>query len=647
MKSVLGGSLQRKLLAVMLLATLVALVVALGAMIGYDLRQYHRGWVADVVAQADLVGSTTAPALEFDDARLANEDAGAAAAAAEVPRGGDLRRTRRALRDLRRGGRRARAAAGAGRGRRDGRPGERRRRPPHRRQRPHARHRLPAGALPARRAHRQLRRHRVLRRAAVDGRRVAGVAAAALRVVTRPLVAMGKAARVVVEQRDYSRRVAKASEDEVGALVDAFNQMMDEVEQRTRALETSNQDKEREVDERAAAQREVMRLNEELEARVRRRTEQLERSNADLIIATQVAERANRAKSEFLSSMSHELRTPLNAILGFGQLLARSDDRPQPPERRQAFVGHIVEAGHHLLALINDILNLAQIEAGRLSISVESVALADVLVECRTMTEPQAAGRDVRLLSPGRRRRPRRSRPHAAEAGAAEPDVECRQVQPRARLGRRRLRARRRRRRTHLGPGHRQRDERAADRVAVPNPSTGSARRPARRGTGIGLVLTKRLVDLMGGTIGVSEHAGHRHARFWIDLKRRRAASARPLPAAMPAARRARRRTGGDRAVRRRQPGELAADPGGDGGARWHPPADARRTARSALDMARRHRPDVDPDGQQHAGDERTRGAVAAARRPRRRRRSRSSRSAPARCPTPSPRASTPASSAT
>jgi signal transduction histidine kinase len=144
--------------------------------------------------------------------------------------------------------------------------------------------------------------------------------------------------------RDYSRRAPRISQDEAADLVDSFNAMLSEIEQRTRALEGSNREIARESQERARAQQEVMRLNQELEQRVHERTVQLELANAELEMAIEEARAANQAKSAFLSSMSHELRTPLNAILGFAQILA-SDNMPTTPEQKKEFSGHILKSG--------------------------------------------------------------------------------------------------------------------------------------------------------------------------------------------------------------------------------------------------------------------------------------------------------------
>ena len=110
------------------------------------------------------------------------------------------------------------------------------------------------------------------------------------------------------------------------------------------------------------------------------------------------AEKANRAKSDFLSGMSHELRTPLNAVLGFAQLMESGTPPPTPSQKRN--LDQIHKAGWYLLELINEILDLALIESGKVTLSREPVSLVEVMLECRAMIEPQAQKRGIGMTFP-------------------------------------------------------------------------------------------------------------------------------------------------------------------------------------------------------------------------------------------------------
>src|SRR4249920_3231275 len=122
------------------------------------------------------------------------------------------------------------------------------------------------------------------------------------------------------------------------------------------------------------------------------------RVESELNEAMAAAEKANLAKTDFLSGMSHELRTPLNAILGFAQLMASGSPPPTPPQKRS--LDQILKAGWYLLELINEILDLALIESRKLSLSPEPMSLAEVLRECQAMVEPQAQRRNISLSFP-------------------------------------------------------------------------------------------------------------------------------------------------------------------------------------------------------------------------------------------------------
>src|SRR5271166_2498312 len=124
----------------------------------------------------------------------------------------------------------------------------------------------------------------------------------------------------------------------------------------------------------------------------------LQENNVELERAKAAAEKANLAKSEFLSSMSHELRSPLNAILGFAQLII--SETPPPTPSQVAYIDPILRAGWYLLELINEILDLAQIESGKLALSLEPISMGDVMAECQAMIEPQGQKRGLQMTFP-------------------------------------------------------------------------------------------------------------------------------------------------------------------------------------------------------------------------------------------------------
>jgi PAS domain S-box-containing protein len=249
----------------------------------------------------------------------------------------------------------------------------------------------------------------------------------------------------------------------------------------------------------------------------RKRFEQaLQETNVKLESAKSAAEKANLAKSDFLSSMSHELRSPLNAILGFAQLMESAS--PLPTASQTKSIAQILQAGWYLLKLINEILDLAGIESGQVSLSKESVSLAEVLSECQAMMEPQAQQRGIRLSFPqldnpifvsADRTRLKQivinllsnAIKYNKEQGTVV--VDC----------------------TACGP----------ERIRLSVKDTGAGLSPEKvaqlfqpfnrlgqeassvAGTGIGLVVTKRLAELMGAVLGVESTVGEGSV-FWCDL---------------------------------------------------------------------------------------------------------------------------------
>lgn len=138
---------------------------------------------------------------------------------------------------------------------------------------------------------------------------------------------------------------------------------------------------------------EVARANEQL----RTANEELARLNKEVEAKNDLLERASQAKSEFLSAMSHELRTPLNAIIGFSDILRHDFSSSMEPEQRE-FVGHIYDSGQHLLHLINDILDLSKIEAGKFEISLEKVDLGRALADSLTIIRESTAANRIRFV---------------------------------------------------------------------------------------------------------------------------------------------------------------------------------------------------------------------------------------------------------
>ncbi|MCW5634686.1 MAG: response regulator [Rubrivivax sp.] len=262
---------------------------------------------------------------------------------------------------------------------------------------------------------------------------------------------------------------------------------------------------------RDEAERERAALNAELEQRVAQRT-------AQLAAARDEAERANRTKSEFLSRMSHELRTPMNAILGFGQLLQGD---PVVGNARAGWVREIVAGGRHLLDLINDVLDLARVESGRFTVSPEPVALAPLIEECLTLLHPQAEAAGVRLHEATRhcdvQVRADRTRLKQVLLNLLSNAVKYNRrlgsvnvvcvAEPARRVPAVCVRV------SDTGPGL-TRDQQA--RLFVPFERLDADQRHIE-GTGIGLALTKRLVEVMEGEIGVESTPGT-GSTFWVRL---------------------------------------------------------------------------------------------------------------------------------
>ena len=242
----------------------------------------------------------------------------------------------------------------------------------------------------------------------------------------------------------------------------------------------------------------------------------LQERNAELESARSLADRANLAKSEFLSSMSHELRTPLSAILGFAQLIESGSPPPTTSQKRS--IDQILQAGWYLLELINEILDLALIESGKLSLSLEPISLAEVMHECQAMIEPQAQKRGISVAFP------QSEIPYFVKADRTRVKQTLINLLSNAikynRVG---------------GTVEVTCGANTAERIRISVQDTGEGLSPEKlpqlfqpfnrlgqesgveEGTGIGLVVAKRLVELMGGEIGAESTVGVGSV-FWIEL---------------------------------------------------------------------------------------------------------------------------------
>ncbi|MFZ2649745.1 MAG: PAS domain S-box protein [Burkholderiaceae bacterium] len=242
----------------------------------------------------------------------------------------------------------------------------------------------------------------------------------------------------------------------------------------------------------------------------------LRETNVALESAKFAAEKANLAKSEFLSSMSHELRSPLNAILGFAQLI--DSGSPTPTPNQKSSVDQILQAGWYLLELINEILDLALIESGKLSLSKEPLSLGEVLGDCEAMIEPQAQTSAILVTFP------RFDRPCYVNADRTRTKQVLINLLSNAikynRAG---------------GKVEVRCSAITAQRIRISVHDTGEGLLPEKlaqlfqpfnrlgqeagdtEGTGIGLVVSKRLVELMGGEIGAESSVGVGSV-FWIEL---------------------------------------------------------------------------------------------------------------------------------
>ena len=250
----------------------------------------------------------------------------------------------------------------------------------------------------------------------------------------------------------------------------------------------------------------------------RKRFEQaLQETNVELESAKSAAEKANLAKSDFLSGMSHELRSPLNAILGFAQLMDTAS--PPPSDIQKESITQILQAGWHLVKLINVILDLSVVESGKVSLSLEPVSLPEVLLECQTMMEAQAQQRGIVMTFP-QFKQPSfiwadQTRLKQIVINLLSNAIKYNQASGQVTVDYTVM---------------------SSECIRISFKDTGAGLSPEKiaqlfqpfnrlgqeagivAGTGIGLVVTKQLVELMDGVMGVDSTVGQGSV-FWVELR--------------------------------------------------------------------------------------------------------------------------------
>jgi len=318
-----------------------------------------------------------------------------------------------------------------------------------------------------------------------------GLAASLKRSIAEPVACLIQAAQKVSASQNYGLRVPHQRSDELGVLIDSFNTMLAQIEDRGAAL---------------------LHHRDELERQVGVRTEQLEK-------AKNAAEAASRAKSGFLATMSHEIRTPMNGVLGMTEMLLATE----LSDAQRNYTTLVKRSGEHLLVIINDILDFSKIEAGKLTIEYINFNLWDLLDDIHNVYTPQAAGKglgfdfdianDIPVAICGDPNRLRQI--FANLLGNAIKFTEAGRIMARVRVAGEDAQKVELRFEVHdTGIGI-SREARARIFDAFSQADDSTTRKFG--GTGLGLAISKQLVELMKGTIGV-ENAQQRGSVFWFTL---------------------------------------------------------------------------------------------------------------------------------
>ena len=335
------------------------------------------------------------------------------------------------------------------------------------------------------------------------------------KTITAPLTSLAETARAVAASQDYSLRVERTSSDEIGALTDAFNHMLAQVDERELALSAAKQ--------QLAAQ--VIVLQREIGER--------ERAEAELLRAKDAAESANRAKSSFLATMSHEIRTPMNGVLATASLLL---DSPLNDEQRE-LAGLIRVSGDGLLTVLNDILDFSKLEAGHVKLEQTEFDLRDLIEDAVELHAVAAAGKGLNVAAdfppdlvtavkgdPHRLRQVLMNFVGNAVKFTARGEVIVSLSAENNGAGQPLYRI-------EISDSGIGMSPEAQARLFQPFTQADSSMSRRFGGTGLGLAICKGLIELMGGTVGVKSVLGAGSV-FWFTLPLRQVkglAAARPV----------------------------------------------------------------------------------------------------------------------
>jgi signal transduction histidine kinase/DNA-binding response OmpR family regulator len=516
MRKVRNASIARKLTWMNMLVSGAALLLACSAFIAYDMVTFKQTMVRNLSTQAQIIGSNSASALLFNDPQAAGTTLSALKAAPDIlsaviymPDGQPLATYSRDRNnpipdppsiasdqiesDVRRGNEIVLVRAIVFQGK-------------------------PTGTVYIRSDLEELN-HRLNRYAGIAAIVLLVSLMAALlvssvfrRIVAKPIVDLAQIARVVSHDKNYSVRATPIpGQGELTILIDAFNEMLTQIGKSETDLRNAHDGLEQRVKKRTA----------ELEAAKK----EVEAFSQSVVLAKEELERSSKFKDQFLSTMSHELRTPLNAVLGFSDLLG--EDRYGPlNEKQRRYVNHISNGGKHLLRLINDILDLSRIEAGRLQLALENVHVGTCFSEVCDNLHPLVSKKGHNLVKhagPGLSVRADRTRLNQILMNLIGNAVKFTPEGGKIELAARKMGDLVRLEVRDSGPGippeEKKRIFEAFYRM------TQNAK--AAEGSGLGLAITQRLVELHGGELGLESEPGSGSC-FYFTLPFVQSAEPRP-----------------------------------------------------------------------------------------------------------------------